>query len=54
MWVGQHAVKSIVRSVTRAGHDDTQLTCQITASIDELDNIIIFVSNDVMILGKEK
>jgi hypothetical protein len=41
------------RSVTHVVHDDLQLTCQVDNSVEELNKLVIFVSNDIMILEKE-
>jgi hypothetical protein len=54
MWLGQQRVKSIARSVTRMGHDNLQLTCQIIICVEELDKVVIFISNDIMILERTK
>jgi hypothetical protein len=48
-WVGQCEVKTVVRSATRVGHDDQQLTCWNVVSIEEINKLVIFVSNDAMI-----
>jgi hypothetical protein len=53
-WVAQHKVKLVAQSVTRMSYDDLQLTCQIPISMVEVGKLIICVSNDFMILERDK